>query len=213
MREQSVRLDHPHIVSPYSWVAEDGTVLIASDLMTGGSLHTLIGDFGPLADEHGRPPSCGQVLSGLQAVHDAELIHRDVKPANLLLRATGDGPLHVVLDRFRADDQSLDARLTQVGMVIGTPGYVPPEVLQGRGATGSAARPLRGRPAGVDHDRRRGADRRYGGMDLEPSRMPTCGATVQALLRHDPEERPADAAAAAAMLHGNGQRRSRRTAA
>ena len=50
VREQSVRLNHPHIVSPYSWVAEDGTVLIASDLMTGGSLHTLIGDFGPLAE-------------------------------------------------------------------------------------------------------------------------------------------------------------------
>ena len=99
VREQSVRLDHPHIVSPYSWVAEDGTVLIASELMTGGSLHTLIGDFGPLA-ESTVATVLRQVLSGLQAVHDAELIHRDVKPANLLLRATGDGPLHVVLTDF-----------------------------------------------------------------------------------------------------------------
>jgi len=130
VREQSVRLDHPHIVSPYSWVAEDGTVLIASDLMSGGSLHTLIGDFGPLADSTVATVLL-QVLSGLQAVHDAELIHRDVKPANLLLRATGDGPLHVVLTDFGLTISRMDARLTQVGMVIGTPGYVPPEVLKG----------------------------------------------------------------------------------
>ena len=66
VREQSVRLDHPHIVSPYSWVAEDGTVLIASDLMTGGSLHTLIGDFGPLAESNGghRPASGALRVAG-----------------------------------------------------------------------------------------------------------------------------------------------------
>ncbi len=137
VREQSVRLDHPHIVSPYSWVAEDGTVLIASELMTGGSLHTLIGDYGPLAEET-VTAVLKQVLSGLQAVHDAQLIHRDVKPANLLLRATGAASLHVVLTDFGLTISRLDARLTQVGMVIGTPGYVPPEVLRGGVAAGSA---------------------------------------------------------------------------
>ena len=88
VREQSVRLDHPHIVSPYSWVAEDDTVLIASQLMTGGSLHNLIGDYGPLAEDTVLTV-LRQVLSALRAMHDAELIHRDVKPANLLLQATG----------------------------------------------------------------------------------------------------------------------------
>ena len=90
VREQSVRLDHPHIVSPYSWAAEDGTVLIASDLIAGGSLHTLIGDYGPLA-EGTVVTVLRQVLAGLQAVHDAELIHRDVKPGNCCCRPPGPG--------------------------------------------------------------------------------------------------------------------------
>ena len=206
VREQSVRLDHPHIVSPYSWVAEDGTVLIASDLMSGGSLHTLIGDFGPLADSTVATVLL-QVLSGLRAVHDAELIHRDVKPANLLLRATGDGPLHVVLTDFGLTISRMDARLTQVGMVIGTPGYVPPEVLKG------------GVPPDPRHDLYAvgrlaltmiaGGEPKGGTAEwISTIADADLRATVQALLRHDPEQRPADAAAAAAMLHGNGQRRT-----
>ena len=201
VREQSVRLDHPHIVSPYSWVAEDGTVLIASELMSGGSLHTLLGDFGPLG-ESTVITVLGQVLSGLQAVHDAELIHRDVKPANLLLRTTGTGPLHVALTDFGLTISRLDARLTQVGMVIGTPGYVPPEVLKG----------------GVSPDPRhdlyavgRLALTMLAGGELKDDAAqwvsaiaePGLRATVHALLRHDPDHRPADAATAAAMLNDN----------
>src|SRR6478672_12657435 len=49
-REQSVRLQHPHVVSPYGWAADDGRVLIASELIDGGSLTTLLGDWGPLDD-------------------------------------------------------------------------------------------------------------------------------------------------------------------
>jgi serine/threonine-protein kinase len=201
VREQSVRLDHPHIVSPYSWVAEDGTVLIASRLMTGGSLHTLIGDYGPLA-ESTVISVLRQVLSALQAVHDAELIHRDVKPANVLLRATGTGPLHVVLTDFGLTISRLDARLTQVGMVIGTPGYVPPEVLSG------------GVPPDPRHDLYavgRLALTMIAGAEptgrvpelIAAIEDPALRSTVPALLRHDPQERPADAAAAAVLLAGS----------
>ncbi|MET0863089.1 MAG: protein kinase [Nakamurella sp.] len=209
VREQSVRLDHPNIVSPYSWVAEDGAVLIASELMTGGSLHTLIGDFGPLAD--GTVITVlGQVLAGLQAVHDAELIHRDVKPANLLLKASGTGELHVVLTDFGLTISRLDARLTQVGMVIGTPGYVPPEVLKG------------GVPPDPRHDLYavgRLALTMIAGSESAARSTELIGsigdsslrATVEALLRHDPEERPADAAAAAAMLSAGRADRQPRT--
>ena len=200
VREQSVRLDHPHIVSPYSWAAEDGTVLIASDLVAGGSLHTLIGDYGPLA-EGTVVALLRQVLAGLAAVHDAELIHRDVKPANVLLRVTETGPLHAVLTDFGLTISRQDARLTQVGMVIGTPGYLPPEVLVG------------GVPPDPRHDLyavgRLAVTLLGGGEPVGPAvdvidsiRDPILRQTVDALLRRDPAERPPDVPAAAALLAG-----------
>ncbi len=133
-REQSVRLHHPHIASPYAWAADDGTVLIASELVDGGSLHTLIGDYGPL-DEPTVVVLLEQVLSALAAMHEVGLVHRDVKPGNVLLRATGEGPVHCLLTDFGLTIGADDPRLTQTGMVIGTPGYIPPEVMLG------AARP------------------------------------------------------------------------
>lgn len=198
VREQSVRLDHPHIVSPYGWVAEDGAVLIASELVTGGSLHTLIGDYGPFA-ESTVVTVLRQLLAGLQAVHVAELIHRDVKPANLLLRASGTGPLRVVLTDFGLTISRLDARLTQVGTVIGTPGFVPPEVLMG------------GIPPDPRHDlfaTGRLAVTMLAGAEpgVQPHQVigcindPTLRAAVEALLRHDPAERPVDARAAIDLL-------------
>lgn len=200
VREQSVRLDHPHIVSPYSWAAEDGTVLIASDLVDGGSLHTLIGDYGPLA-EGTVVAVLRQVLAGLAAVHQAELIHRDVKPANVLVRATGTGPLHVVLTDFGLTISRRDARLTQVGMVIGTPGYLPPEVLLG------------GVPPDPRHDLYavgrlaltllHGDEPDGPGLQLcDAIRDRTLRGAIEALQRRDPAERPIDAAAALVLLAG-----------
>jgi serine/threonine-protein kinase len=199
VREQSVRLDHPNIVSPYSWVAEDSTVLIASELMTGGSLHTLLGDYGPLA-EGTVVTVLGQVLAALAAVHDAELIHRDVKPANVLVRTTGTGPIHVVLTDFGLTISRADARLTQVGTVIGTPGYLPPEVLLG------------GVPPDPRHDLYAAGrlavtllgDERTGptGGVIESIQDPVLRQAVDALVRPDPLERPTAARAALALLAG-----------
>ncbi len=128
-REQSVRLSHAHVLTPYTWAAEDDYVLIASELVEGGSLAGLVGDYGPLAE-----PTVAalllQLLDALAHVHECGLIHRDVKPANILLRATGTGPLHVLLADFGLALRPDDARLTEHGMVIGTPGYLPPEVLR-----------------------------------------------------------------------------------
>lgn len=130
VREQSVRLTHPHIVTPYSWAAEDAHVVIASDLVDGGSLATLIGDYGPIA-ESTVTEILGQLLEALDYVHTAGFVHRDVKPANLLLSATGTGPIHVRLADFGIAMSGTDARLTQTGTVVGTPGYLAPEVRRG----------------------------------------------------------------------------------
>ena len=132
-REQSRRLEGHHVVAPYAWVADDGTALIAFELMTGGSLRTLIGDYGPLADAT-IVTILDQLLDALDNVHSAGIAHRDVKPANVLLRATGDGPIDVALADFGIAIAFTDARLTIAGTVIGTPGYMPPEVLRGEAA-------------------------------------------------------------------------------
>ncbi len=129
-REQSRRLEGHHIVTPYAWVADDGTALIAFELLPGGSLRTLIGDYGPLADAT-IVAILDQLLDALEGVHGAGIVHRDVKPGNVLLRATGDGPIDVALADFGIAIAFTDARLTIAGTVIGTPGYMPPEVLRG----------------------------------------------------------------------------------
>ncbi|MDF1489743.1 serine/threonine-protein kinase [Tessaracoccus caeni] len=129
-REQSRRLVGPHVVAPYAWAADDNAAVIVSELVTGGSLRTLIGDYGGLSD--GTVTTIlDQLLDALDDVHRAGIVHRDVKPANVLLRATGEGPLDVALTDFGIAIAQSEVRLTQAGMVIGTPGYVPPEVLRG----------------------------------------------------------------------------------
>ncbi len=87
VREQAVRVRHPHVVAPISWAADDDLVVLAMDLVPGGSVQDLL-------DEHGILPVgyaaalLEQLLQALAAVHAAGLVHRDVKPANLLLQPT-----------------------------------------------------------------------------------------------------------------------------
>lgn len=68
VREQALRIDHPHVLAPASWAADDDKVLFTMDLVGGGSLAHLIGDYGPLPARY----VCtllDQLLSGLAAVH------------------------------------------------------------------------------------------------------------------------------------------------
>jgi serine/threonine protein kinase len=110
---------HPHVLAQVPTVAEDGTVLAVMDLVRGGSLLDL-------CTERGRLPEAfvavvvDQLLQALVAVHARGVVHRDVKPANLLLDATGTGRPRVRLADF-GDETT-----------IGTPGYLAPE--RGAGA-------------------------------------------------------------------------------
>ena len=196
-REQSVRIPHPHIVSPYAWAADDGMVLIASELVDGGSLHTLLGDYGPLSDAT-VVDVLDQVLDALGAVHAAQLIHRDVKPGNLLLRAGADGPLHVLLTDFGLTIGVRDARLTEVGSVIGTPGYLPPEVLGG-GVSPDVRHDLYavGRLALTMHAGVEVADMDHWVADIDD---PVLRGAVRAMVSPNPDDRPADTSAARALL-------------
>jgi serine/threonine-protein kinase len=198
VREQGVRLDHPNVLSPYGWAADDDQALLAMDLVGGGSVSSLVADFGALPERY-TAELLAQLLSGLEQVHAAGLVHRDVKPANLLLEATGTGVPVLRLSDFGIALSLSEPRLTQHGAVVGTPGYVAPEALAGEppsikqdlyavGVTGwqlltgeepPAAGPAVERPAGSK------------GILWD---------VIEALTRPDPDERPAAAQAALACL-------------
>ncbi|AUH41856.1 serine/threonine-protein kinase [Streptomyces sp. CMB-StM0423] len=130
VREQAVRIDHPHVLAPASWAADDDKVLFTMDLVGGGSLAHLIGDYGPL------PPRfvcllLDQLLAGLAAVHGENVVHRDIKPANVLLEATGTGRPHLRLSDFGISMRKGEPRLTDTNFVVGTPGYFAPEQMLG----------------------------------------------------------------------------------
>ncbi|MEU0677895.1 serine/threonine-protein kinase [Streptomyces sp. NPDC006172] len=130
VREQALRIDHPHVLAPASWAADDDKVLFTMDLVAGGSLVHLIGDYGPL------PPAfvctlLDQLLSGLSAVHAEGVVHRDIKPANVLLEATGTARPRLRLSDFGIAMRLGEPRLTETNLVVGTPGYLAPEQMLG----------------------------------------------------------------------------------
>ncbi|MGW2422087.1 protein kinase domain-containing protein [Streptomyces sp. NPDC001709] len=130
VREQALRIDHPHVLAPASWAADDDQVLFTMDLVAGGSLVHLVGDYGPL------PPAfvctlLDQLLSGLAAVHAEGVVHRDIKPANVLLEATGTGRPRLRLSDFGIAMRLGEPRLTETNLVVGTPGYLAPEQMLG----------------------------------------------------------------------------------
>jgi serine/threonine protein kinase len=130
VREQALRIDHPHVLAPASWAADDDKVLFTMDLVTGGSLVHLVGDYGPL------PPAfvctlLDQLLSGLAAVHAEGVVHRDIKPANVLLEATGTARPRLRLSDFGIAMRLGEPRLTETNLVVGTPGYLAPEQMMG----------------------------------------------------------------------------------
>ncbi|MEW2161671.1 protein kinase [Streptomyces sp. NPDC007084] len=130
VREQALRIDHPHVLAPASWAADDEKVLFTMDLVAGGSLVHLVNDYGPLPPLFVRT-LIDQLLAGLASVHAEGVVHRDIKPANVLLEATGTGRPRLRLSDFGIAMRLGEPRLTETNYVVGTPGYFAPEQILG----------------------------------------------------------------------------------
>ncbi|GAA4084850.1 serine/threonine-protein kinase [Nocardioides kongjuensis] len=131
VREQSVRIDHTHVVTPQSWAGVDDRVLFTMPLVRGGSVSGLMKRNGGTLPPRWIAVLTDQTLQALEAVHLAGIVHRDIKPGNLLLEPTGRHRPHLRLTDFGIAVPSDEPRLTHVAMMIGTPGYMPPEQYRG----------------------------------------------------------------------------------
>jgi serine/threonine protein kinase len=120
-------LDHPNVVPLYEAGEEEGNVYIVTRWIEGTELGTLIQRDGPLP-----PPQAArlaaQIASALEIAHERGLIHRDVKPSNVILTSEG----HVYLTDFGLAKRAETAPgLTAADQILGTVDYVAPEVIEG----------------------------------------------------------------------------------
>ncbi|WP_433500562.1 protein kinase domain-containing protein [Sphaerimonospora sp. CA-214678] len=200
----AARLSHPGIVTVHDVVEEDGRPWIVMELVRAWSLEQAVRQSGPLPVVQAAEIGV-RVLDALRHAHAAGILHRDVKPGNVLL--TSD---RVVLTDFGIAAIEGDVSITQTGLLMGSPAYIPPERLRGRpvthaadlwsfGATLYAA--VEGRPPyeGPDAVAVLGAV-----LTQEPNRPQRAGAllpVIDGLLRKNPADR-LPAAQVAEMLEG-----------
>jgi serine/threonine protein kinase len=124
----AARLTDPGVVTVYDVVSEHGATFIVMELVVAPTLADVIGREGPLAND--RVAAIGlQVLGALESAHAAGIVHRDVKPSNIMV-LPGD---RVKLADFGIARAMDDPGLTQTGGVMGSPGYMPPELFAGAG--------------------------------------------------------------------------------
>ena len=126
-------LDHPNIVPIYEAGNEAGAFFIAMRYVDGSDLKQLIQREGPL-DAARTSSIIKQVASALSAAHDENLVHRDVKPANILIsaRRRDDDGDHVYLSDFGiAKHAASRVNLTKTGLFVGTAEYAAPEQIEG----------------------------------------------------------------------------------
>jgi tRNA A-37 threonylcarbamoyl transferase component Bud32 len=200
----AARLSHPGVVKVFDVVEENGSPWIIMELVQARSLDQVIAEDGPLPPLQAAELGAG-LLSALTEAHAAGVMHRDVKPGNVLI--TTDG--RAVLTDFGIATFEEDPSLTQVGMVVGTPGFTAPERV--RGGAASAASDLWSLGATLYAAvEGRGPFDRVGGSSAisvgvaseEAPRAPSAGPlgpVIEALLSRDPGTRP-NAVVAASLL-------------
>jgi len=212
MREARItaRLHHPHAITVYDVVEHDGQPCLIMQYLPSTSLQATLNDRGVL------PPIevariGAEIASALAAAHRAGIVHRDVKPGNVLIAE--DGAANIT--DFGISHALGDVALTSTGMVTGTPAYLSPEVARGSestfaadvfslGATLYAA--VEGAPPfGTDENPMATLHKVASGQVIPPHRAGPLGPLLTRMLAADPGARPAmiDVARTLAALHAD----------
>jgi len=128
----AARLSHPHIVPLYTFGEVSGLVYFVMGYVAGESLAARIRRQGPF-DSEGARTLLASVCDALDYAHRQGVVHRDIKPDNILIEANSGAPL---LTDFGIAKATLDAHLTTAGQLIGTPHYMSPEQAMGKADVG-----------------------------------------------------------------------------
>ena len=126
-------LDHPNILRVYELFPAFQTFFIAMEYCDGSNLHQISRRFGALPEDQVRR-IIGQLAKALQHAHEHGVIHRDIKPGNVMLNTQG---MIKLTDFGIASATKVDANLTKTGFLVGTPRYMAPQQIEGEDANPS----------------------------------------------------------------------------
>ncbi|HYP23044.1 MAG TPA: Stk1 family PASTA domain-containing Ser/Thr kinase [Actinomycetota bacterium] len=128
--QSAANLNHPNVVSLYDYGADDGAYYIVMEYIEGKSLGDIVAESGALLPERAAEIA-SDVAAALERAHSSGLVHRDIKPTNIMVTNTGQTKV-TDFGIARALGQSTEqTQMTQTGMVIGTAAYLSPEQAQG----------------------------------------------------------------------------------
>ena len=195
----AARLSHPHAISVYDVALEHGQPWLVMEYLPSRSLAEVLSEDGVLRVDQVAQVGA-QVADALAATHAAGIVHRDVKPANILIGEGGQVEGVVKITDFGISHASGDVTLTQTGQITGTPAFLAPEVAQGHpmteasdvfslGATLYTC--LEGPPPFGMEDNALGMLHRVaGGQIVPPRRSGALTQPLQRVLAVDPADRP-----------------------
>jgi serine/threonine protein kinase len=195
----AARLSHPHAISVYDVALEHGQPWLVMEYLPSRSLAEVLSEDGVLRVDQAAQVGA-QVADALAATHAAGIVHRDVKPANILIGEGGSVEGLVKITDFGISHASGDVTLTQTGQITGTPAFLAPEVAQGSqmteasdvfslGATLYTC--LEGTPPFGMEDNALGMLHRVaGGQIVPPRRSGALTQPLQKILAADPADRP-----------------------